>query len=393
MGVMSDVLARLKALKGELDAEPAAAANAAARRAAGVNGLAHVAAQLQAQTVESNGHVFFVRDEALALPAAYGRVDVQPTVPHGLLARGISVPDSLCPEDVLYVDTETTGLAGGAGTLAFLIGVAFVDGGALRVRQWLLPGPQHEAAVMRDLAAFASRFSVVVSYNGASFDLPLLRNRFALHGHSDPWAGAWHVDLLHAARRLYKGRFANCALQTIERHVLGQGRSHTDIPGREVPERYRAFLRTPSAALLEGIVEHNRQDVVMLAALLGHVNRQIVSPPPELSARVGRWQVDVRDVEVGLATLLAAADVDQEAAWEAASVLKRQGRFSEAAELWLRLGEAGWGSAWLEIAKVEEHRFRRPREALAATERAARLLGDVPEVRRRRKRLHAKVGR
>lgn len=392
---MSDVLARLKALQGQTapapDREGVPPAHDTHRDSA--QRWSGVATELQAELTQIDGSVFLVRNEVLPLPVPYGRVDVQPTVPHRLLARGAANPTRVRPQDVLYIDTETTGLAGGAGTLAFLIGAEFVDGSAFRVRQWLLPGPQHEAAVMRELAEFASRFKAVVTYNGASFDLPLLRNRFVLHGHSDPWADAWHVDLLHAARRLYKGRFANCALQTIERRVLGQGRSRTDVPGREVPERYRAFLRTPSATLLEGIVEHNRQDVIMLAALLGHVNRQITSPPAELAARVGRWQVDATEVEVGLATLLAAAEFDEEAAWEAASVLKRQGRHAEATSLWRRLGEAGWSSAWLEIAKAEEHRFRRPYEALAATERAAKLLGEVPDVIARRERLNAKVGR
>ena len=390
---MSDVLARLKALQGNQSPSAGDEQTNPDGRADGVDRWAGVAAELQAETVQAGSSVFLVRHEVLPLPALYGRVHVQPAAPHPLLARGAPMPAGLTPDKVLYIDTETTGLAGGAGTLAFLIGAAYVKGDALHVRQWLLPGPQHEAAVIGAVTAFAAPFSAVVSYNGASFDLPLLRNRFAMHGRSDPWADALHVDLLHAARRLYKGRFADCALQTIERRVLGQGRSLTDVPGREVPERYRAFLRAPRAPLLSGILEHNRQDVVMLAALLGHINRQLENPGRDLSARVGRWLVESAQVEQGLATLLAAADADDEAAWEAAVVLKRQGRWQEASRLWVRLGEAGWGHAWLELAKVEEHRTRRVDEALKATERAALLLGDTPEIVRRRERLNAKVGR
>jgi uncharacterized protein len=178
--------------------------------------------------------------------------------------------------DVLFVDLETTGLAGGAGTYAFLVGVAWFEPGHFRVRQYFMLGHALERGL---LAAVRSRFdsgAALVTYNGKSFDLPVLETRFLYNRQAAPFGGTPHVDMLHAARRLWRGaqpvvrapgiQSDSCTLASLERALFGVQR-HGDVPGFEIPGRYFAFLRSRDARPLEPVLEHNRLDLVSLAAI------------------------------------------------------------------------------------------------------------------------------
>lgn len=171
----------------------------------------------------------------------------------------------------LCFDTETTGLAGGSGTRAFMIGAADWCGGALRVRQLYLTAMAGESAMLATFAAWLRPDTVLVSYNGRSYDAPLLRTRCRLQRLPDPLLDRVHVDLLHPVRRVYRGRWENCRLATIERHVLGIVRED-DLPGSEAPAAWRSFLREGRTTNLMRVLEHNRQDVVTLARLLEHLD-------------------------------------------------------------------------------------------------------------------------
>ncbi len=177
------------------------------------------------------------------------------------------------PRGALYLDTETTGLHGGTGTVAFLVGLAFwgaadgAGGGDLIVEQLLVKQLGEEAPVLARVAERLEAASMLVTFNGKSFDMPLLRTRFTMA--RMPWPGERpHLDLLHVARRLHKVRGIECRLTTIEREVLGFERVG-DVPGSEVSARYLHYLRTGDAFPLLGVVEHNAWDVVAMAALVG----------------------------------------------------------------------------------------------------------------------------
>jgi uncharacterized protein len=171
----------------------------------------------------------------------------------------------------LCFDTETTGLAGGSGTRAFMIGAADWCDGALRVRQLYLTAMAGEAAMLAMFANWLRPDTVLVSYNGRSYDAPLLSTRYRLQRMPDPLRGCAHVDLLHPVRRRYRGRWENCRLATIERQVLRIVRDD-DLPGSEAPAAWRGFLREGRTTALMRVVEHNRQDVVTLAQLLEHLD-------------------------------------------------------------------------------------------------------------------------
>ena len=176
---------------------------------------------------------------------------------------------------LLFLDLETTGLAGGAGTYPFLVGCGWFDGAAFRVRQFFLSGFTAEPALLAAVEALAARFSGLVTYNGRSFDVPLLENRFALHRMEGRVTALPHVDLLHPARRLWRSESAEspsgqeasvsgCRLTELEHTLLGHERLG-DVPGFEIPSRYFHFVRTGDARPLEAVLEHNRLDLLSLA--------------------------------------------------------------------------------------------------------------------------------
>lgn len=174
------------------------------------------------------------------------------------------------PQRVLFFDTETTGLAGGTGTRAFMIGAARWRSGALEVRQLTIATLAAERAMLAEFARWVGPTTLLASYNGKSYDAPLLRTRYRLARMADPTAGLEHVDLLYPSRRRWRGVYENCRLCTIERRVLGVVRED-DLPGSEAPAAWLTYLRGGSARNLCRVAAHNRQDVVSLARLLLHL--------------------------------------------------------------------------------------------------------------------------
>ena len=179
--------------------------------------------------------------------------------------------EAVAPQDLLFFDTETTGLAGGTGTRAFMIGAAdwhhdAARGEGLRVRQLLMSTMGAESAMLELFASWLSPSTVLSSYNGRCYDAPLLKTRYRLARRSDPISALDHVDLLFPTRRRYRGTWENCRLATIERQLLLIARED-DLPGSEAPAAWLSYLRGGSARNLRRVGQHNHQDVVTLALL------------------------------------------------------------------------------------------------------------------------------
>jgi len=172
----------------------------------------------------------------------------------------------LAPQDALFLDTETTGLSGGTGTFAFLIGLGWFEGEDFITCQILSRDFSEERAMLAFLQETAAEKRFLVTFNGKAFDVNLLSTRYVLARLADPLSGLPHLDLLNPSRRLLSHRTSNCRLVTLEAEVLGFHR-FGDIPGWEIPQRYFDWLRSRDPGLLGDILEHNRYDIVSMAAL------------------------------------------------------------------------------------------------------------------------------
>jgi hypothetical protein len=168
---------------------------------------------------------------------------------------------------LLHFDTETTGLAGGTGTRAFMIGAADWIDGRFRIRQLTITSMAAESAMLRTFAGWLDVDTVLVSYNGKCYDAPLLATRYRLARLPNPLLGLGHLDLLHPVRRHWKGQWENCRLATAERQLLGVVRED-DLPGAEAPAAWLTYLRGGSARNLRRVAQHNAQDLKSLAGVL-----------------------------------------------------------------------------------------------------------------------------
>ena len=201
----------------------------------------------------------------------------------------LSAPD--CATDsavpLLFLDTETTGLAGGTGTTAFLLGVASVRDETLVVRQLLMTGFAGERPLLEWLLAALVRTACIVSFNGKSFDLPLLRSRARLANLAWPHEMPMHLDLLHVSRRRLREGWPDCRLHTAEQNALGFERTD-DLPGAEVPTAWLRWLQRGDASLLPRILDHNREDLLSLAGLLAVLAHPTAREAPLLHAARSR---------------------------------------------------------------------------------------------------------
>lgn len=313
----------------------------------------------------------------------------------------------------LFLDTETTGLSGGTGTVAFLVGLAWREGDGLALAQYFLCDFDQEQAMLWAVGQCISQAGVLVSYNGRSFDWPLLQTRLVLRRAA--WASPPHLDLLTLARRIFRPRLPDCALQTIEQSVLDLHRAD-DLPGSLIPSRYFAWLRQGDPRALDPVFLHNQQDVLSMALLLARFEAML-SDSDDLHPldRFGRarfleargFQVEAigeyrqlwHEHQVGGALRATRGALGL----RLARLLRRQGRWEEARAVL----EECWHTqtypypAAIELAKLLEHQARDLAAARRIVSDALRLLAVAvvsnaqwqADLERRQQRLERRLGR
>lgn len=249
------------------------------------------------------------------------------------------------PRATAFIDTETGGLVGGAGNVAFLIGVAYFEEDALVLEQCFLRDYDEEEAMLRHLDGLFKRFDAFVSYNGKTFDMPLLRTRFIQNRIPYRLDAAMHYDLLHAARRFWRRRIQNCSLANVEREVLGMPR-HGDVNSALIPELWFDYLRSRDARALERVFYHHKTDILSLVALTAWVSRCLDAEKgggfDHAEDRLSLLRVQIRqkrweDAAALAATLLRddmADEMRRETLQMAAEACKRLGRFDDMVEAW-----------------------------------------------------------
>ncbi len=307
----------------------------------------------------------------------------------------------------LFLDTETTGLSGGTGTVAFLIGLGWFEGDAFITRQIFARDFAEEKATLAHLQELMRDKRFLVTFNGKAFDVNLLSTRFIMNRLRDPLAGMPHVDLLHSSRRLLSHRLADRRLGSLEEAVIGFSREG-DIPGFEIPQRYFDWLRRRDGRLMADVFEHNRLDILSMAALathlidtidperegaLHHTGDRLAAGRLFLSRGLHLDAVRILDPIRGSDHGPAARD----ACRELSLLYRRSARWTEAVALWEEMIRHDPGDifALIELAKWCEHRAHDVERAVALTREALGCVGGDSEISREglEHRLHRLQGR
>jgi hypothetical protein len=362
---------------------------------------------LSGQVVETPHGRHFETEKLHAIDTLHGNMEIStlldlPADLLDLISNG-DVPNSH-PTRWAFLDTETTGLAGGTGTYAFLIGVGSIDPAGFRVRQFFVRDYSEEASQLDALARYLAPFDVLVTYNGKSYDQPLLETRYRMSRARHPFARMQHVDLLYGARRLWKLRMESCKLTHLESQVLGIEREG-DVPGSLIPYIYFEFLRTGRATKLVPVFHHNVMDIVSLACLTAIVPEAHRAPETMVFRHgqdylgIARWLTQAgrhdealklyqRAIEKGLPdSLLFKTMLD------AALLHKKQSNATAAVQLFSELTESPnpcRARAYEELAKYYEHRDRNYSLALDMAS-CARRECDTEEARHREDRLRLRL--
>jgi len=343
---------------------------------------------------ESRGQRFLVVDRKYAPGYRHGRVALADCLPpdtgiwpllHLLDCRAALHGPPHQSGKLLFLDLETTGLAGGAGTYAFLVGCGWFDGATFRLRQFFLSNFGAERALLESVAELAAGTACVVTYNGKSFDLPLMETRFVLQRMPTPFADMPHVDMLHPARRLWREDDVECRLTNLERTLNGHEREG-DVPGFEIPSRYFHYVRSGDARSLEGVLEHNRLDIISLAMFTARASQLLDDGPAEaLTAReaLGMGRLYERAgmtneaLEAFARAVQAEGDTRAEALRAHATLCRRLRRYEAAASSWRRILELRACSAGIAREATEAlavHHEHRERDLNAAKTFALRSL-------------------
>jgi uncharacterized protein len=377
---------------------------------------ANLADVLDGQWHERNGQRFLVVDRTYVPGYRHGSMVLADGLPpsDGVWPRLSLLANAACGDRLLFVDLETTGIAGGAGTYAFLVGCGWFSGGTFRVRQFFLSSFTAERALLEALSDVAATAGTVVSYNGKSFDLPLIETRFALHRLPTPFGELPHIDMLHPARRMWrvaesrhvqkdmpytdqKDVAYTCRLSTLERQLCGYVREG-DVAGFEIPARYFRYVHAGDPRPLAAVFEHNRLDLLSLALVTARAAQLLEDGPAAArSAReaLGMGRIYERggllaEAKSSFARAIEFDDGDEDLRADAlrayAHVARRMHDYDDAAAAWRRV--LGLASCPRPIEReaseaLAVHLEHRRRDLSSARGFAMRLL-DVDDSLRRR---------
>ncbi len=377
---------------------------------------AAVSPALMAVREHFSGEIMFDQAPVLKIRKKRKRpADFPVSIDLSLLARDrITAP--VTTEKCLFFDLETTGLSGGTGTYAFLIGFAFLDGEHIICEQYFLSDYGREVALFQQLNEWFGRFDYFVSYNGKSYDMPLLRNRFRLNRQDTAFSETRHIDLVHYCRRIWKDSLPDCRLGTIESLLLDDVQRTGDIPGALIPQAYFDYLSTGRIHDIIRIIEHNRQDLISMPLVLGQLARlreqprQLPLDAPALT-RLAKLASEKDELDF-LSALEDIADernyARQPLWWERSLILKKRNKLQQAALLWACLTDHPdyFFEAGRELAMYHEHGTKDFNQALHVVKQVMRRLkmqaefgettlydAGYPEFNKRRLRLERKMGK
>lgn len=327
----------------------------------------------------------FLTEQEFPLDHQHGVIPLCSDGEMDIFARWCATPRMLSSnrKNIVYLDTETTGLAGGTGTYAFLVGIGFQSETCFHLAQFFMREPSQETALLAALDQWLTKFDVIVTFNGKSFDVPLLNTRFMMNGITAPFERLEHVDVLQIARKLWRDRLPSRAMGELEKEIIKFFRNTDDIPGWMIPQIYFDYLRSGDARPLSGIFYHNAIDILSLAALFGRIGEMLNDPLKNASAygldlaAIARLYEEIGMLEeaAGLYEYsLNLGDLPEpfflKTMERFALLRRRQQDWSKAVQLWQKAAEHGELAACIELSKYYEHRERNFTQALEWARRA-----------------------
>ena len=311
-------------------------------------------------------------------------------------------------EEIIFLDTETSGLAGGTGTFAFMIGLGYFTGHSFKLIQLFLRDPSEEPGLLAATHHFLDSFKAIVTYNGKSFDIPLLNTRHVINGFSTPFNDVMHIDLLPLARRLWRNRLPSRALKDLEVELLDFHRTQEEVPGWMVPELYYNYLRFGDTGPLSGVFYHNGLDVISLAALFNFTAALLSHPLDNLNVdsldliaiarlydHLGRVEEAIQIYEKSLDQGLPVSFF-QDTILRFSNIHRKRGNWAGAVALWEKGAGQNSALACLELAKFYEHHERNYEQALSWAQGCLTLLqsgvpGNTEETIARINRIRRKI--
>ena len=362
----------------------------------------------------------YYRDTVFSCGHQHGRVHLREAreVPGEILGFLAQDPilESVSLKNALFVDTETTGLAGGTGTVAFLIGAGFFREGEFIVRQYFMPDYKYEPGMLEHLNDLMAEYPSVVTFNGRTFDMPIINTRMIMNRIRNKMRDPAHLDLLHPARRLWRATHGSCRLTALEQSVIGFFREG-DIPGSEIPEIYFRYIRDQRFDVMERVLEHNLYDIVSMVALsvkmwehleMGQCYQLEAATDYQSLGRIyqrrGEWMKAASFYEKALECNRGEGLKDVRR--NLSLIYKKEKQWDRALDLWMEMARNARIStfAHLELAKYYEHQtrdypmaLRHCREAVEI-QRNCRRLGasrnnhrELMELTNRMERLHRKM--
>lgn len=334
----------------------------------------------------------FISEKQYPADYKHGIIEFSTKIDLSTLISWSRIPlDSATPiEEFVFLDTETSGLTGGMGTLVFLVGLGYWKKDHYHLSQLFLREPDEESAFLTALEEYLTPFKVLVTYNGKSFDAPLLNNRFVMNGFQSPIKKKYHIDLLSLTRRIWRNRLDDRSLGNLEHEILSLTRSADEIPGWMIPQIYFEYLQTLNASPLQGVFYHNQIDILSLSALFVHLAQLLKNPliaenPQSLDLiAIARLYEELSDYTRAVQLYEASLDIGLpthffiQTLYRFANLHRRNGKLSEALELWLKAAEYDEVDACIEIAKFYEHKQKGYSQAIKWTELGLRNLEQSP---------------
>lgn len=345
-----------------------------------------VEAIIKGNLQDSPHGAYFLRENLFPLEYIHGTVQIaqyldRPPALLGFVGKSTDF-EQIDLKRTIFIDTETTGLSGGAGTYAFLVGIGFFTEEGFRVIQYFMNELHSEKALLQQVNQVVNNFELMISYNGKSYDLPLLLSRNVLYRMTSPLAGVPHLDLLFAVRRLWKHRLRDCSLTTAEQAIVESNRMG-DVPGYLIPQLYFDYIRNQDARGLKAVFYHNEQDLLSLAALATKACRVFQAPFQEAVdvhdiLSVGKvydslaaYEQSIRLYDQCLNSMADSQD-QHEIHWRLAANYKRTNEWQKAAQIWhLCIKKCRFRpTPYIELAKYYEHAKKDFKAALEMVQKA-----------------------